>query len=509
MTRRPGDRSAVRRVLDLLERLGNRLPEPALLFVFATAIAAGASWLLDGHRFEVPSADGPRDLVVVSQVSGRALAALLADLVDIFTGFRPLGVVLVALLGVGVAQGSGLIQAMLRMALSRTPKRFLTPLVLAAGLMSHVGADAGYVVVIPLAAILFQAAGRHPLAGLAAGFAGVGGGFSANPLPSALDPLLQGLTQEAAQLVAPDRMVNPLCNWTFMATSCLVIIAAGWWVTDRIIEPRLASWEPSAATETAPRLSLREARGVGAAVAVAVLSTVVVVAWATPAASPLRSAAGELTAFSAPLMRGVVGLIFFAFLLPGLAYGYVAGTFRSHRDVVKSMAEAMETMGAYIVMAFFAAVFIEVFARSSLGALAAVEGARTLRALALPPALTLSGLIGLCTIANLLIGSASAKWALLAPILVPLFMQLRLAPELVQGAYRIGDSASNVVTPLNPYFPLVVSFAKKHAGVDGMGTLLVTMVPYFAVFLVSWTALLGLFWSFDIPLGIAARYTYP
>jgi aminobenzoyl-glutamate transport protein len=499
------------RALDLIERVGNRLPDPSVLFVVAAIVTAGVSASLDGHRFTVPSVEGPRALSVESQLAPEALAGLLGDLVDIFTGFRPLGVVLVALLGVGVAEGSGLVQALLRLALSRTSRRWLTPLVLVAGLLSHSAADAGYVVVLPLAAVLFGAAGRHPMAGLAAGFAGVGGGFSANPFPSALDPLLQGLTQEAAQLLDPNRLVNPLCNWAFTATSCLIIVGVGWWITDRVVEPRLGPPpEPLTDDATMPRrLQQRELRALAVAGAVSVVAATALVLWALPEDSALRSADGGLTSFTAPLMQAIVSFIFIGFLLPGLAYGFVAGTFESHRDVVASMTRAMESMGGYLVMAFFASIFIEIFSRSGLGALSAVEGADFLQWLGLPDGATLVGLVLVCAAANLLIGSASAKWALLAPVLVPMFMRLGLAPELVQAAYRIGDSASNVVTPLNPYFPLVLSFAARHAGMHGIGSILATMVPYAVAFLAAWVGLLGVFWAFEIPLGIQGHYVYP
>lgn len=498
----------IRRLLDLVERWGNRLPEPSLLFVLATAMAGAASALTDGYAFVVPSAAGERRFTVASQLEPSALAALLSDLVDIYTGFRPLGVVLVALLGVGIAEGSGLIRAVLRLILARTSAKWLTPVVLVAGLLSHSAADAGYVVVLPLAAVLFGAAGRHPMAGLAAGFAAVGGGFSANPLPSALDPLLQGLTQEAAQLLEPDRLVNPLCNWAFTATSCLAIVGVGWWVTDRIVEPRLGPPPAGsdADTEITAPLSRRETRALIGAAAVAAAAAAIVSLWAWPEDSSLRGPHGELTAFSAPLMRSIVSFIFLGFFLPGVVYGYASGSFRHHRDAVAAMTRAMETMGSYLVMAFFAAVFIEVFRRSGLGALVAVKGANFLQWLALPEAATVVALVLICAAANLLVGSASAKWALLAPVLVPMFMRVGLAPELVQAAYRIGDSTSNVVTPLNPYFPLVLIFAERHAQTRGIGSILSTMLPYFVAFMIAWLALLGAFWAFDIPLGIQSRY---
>jgi aminobenzoyl-glutamate transport protein len=235
-----------------------------------------------------------------------------------------------------------------------------------------------------------------------------------------------------------------------------------------------------------------------------------VLVWVSaPQDSPLRSPAGELTASAAPLMQSIVPLIFLLFLVPGIVYGYAAGTVKSHRDIVKGMSTAMSTMGYYIVLAFFAALFIAAFGQSNIGALVALKGAAFLQALALPAQVTIVGIIGLTAFVNLMIGSASAKWALLAPIFVPMLMQLGLSPELTQAAYRVGDSTTNIITPLMPYFPLVVVFGQRYVKNTGIGTLVSLMLPYSITFILIWTVMLLVYWAAGLPLGLQAPYTYP
>jgi aminobenzoyl-glutamate transport protein len=420
--------------------------------------------------------------------------------------------VLVALLGVGVAEHTGFINAGLKGLLSITPARLLTPMVILVACISHTAADVGYVLVIPLAGVIFFSAGRHPLAGIAAGFAGVSGGFSANFIPSALDPLLQGFTQSAAQIIDPNRLVNPLCNWLFTSLSVGLVMAVGWFITDRVIEPRLAATPIDGDTGDIPKMEALtpvERRGLRAGGLTMLAGLVVLAIWSAPAGSSMRSPEGELTAFTAPLMRSLIPILFLLFLLPGVVYGYVAGTVRSHRDVIQGMSKAMSTMGYYIVLAFCAAQFTAAFGQSNLGALIALKGAGALQALQLPAQVTIIGIIVLSTLVNLLIGSASAKWALLAPIFVPMLMQVGISPELTQAAYRVGDSSTNIVTPLMPYFPLIVVFSQKYYRNTGIGTLVSMMLPYSAVFLVTWTAFLLLFWALGLPLGLQAPYTYP
>lgn len=509
-TARP--RRWIERALDAVEVAGNRLPDPALLFILLLFAVWLASSLLAPVSFSVIDPRNQKPLQVIDQLTGPALAAFLSGMVTTFTSFPPLGVVLVALLGVGVAEHAGLVNTALKAMLSITPRRLLTPALILVAILSHVTGDAGFVVVIPLGGVIFHAAGRHPLAGLAAAFAGVSGGFCANLIPSGIEPLLQGLTQSAVRILDPVREVNPLCNWAFTATSAVIIVLAGWWVTDRIVEPRLAAQpvDPDAEPAVPPaRLTAAERRGLIAA-STALAVSLALLWWAVwPPQSPLRAPDGSITAFAAPLMKAIVPLIFLLALIPGVAYGYAAGTLTSHRDVIAGMTKAMSTMGYYLVLAFCAALFIGAFTQSNLGVLLALEGASLLRALALPAELTIVGMIILTAMVNLLIGSASAKWALLAPVFVPMLMQLGFAPELIQAAYRIGDSTTNIITPLMPYFPLVVVYCQRYVKRTGIGTLVAIMLPYTATFFTLWVSYLLVYWALGLPLGIAGAYVYP
>jgi aminobenzoyl-glutamate transport protein len=502
----------VDRALNAIERVGNMLPDPAALFLILLLVVWVLSALLSPIQFaEIdPRTDSP--LVVNNMLTGAALANFLATMVTTFTSFQPLGVVLVALLGVGVAEHTGFINAGLKGLLNMTSASLLTPMLIFVGIISHTAADAGYVLVIPLGAVIFYAAGRHPLAGIAAAFAGVSGGFSANFIPSAIDPLLASLTQEAAQIMAPERLVNPLANYYFTATSSVLIILVGWYITDRIVEPRLKSVVVDGDATDMPKmeeLGPAERRGLTAALIAMLLGLALLVIATMPQDSALRSPEGGITAATAPLMRAIVPLIFLLFLIPGVVYGYIAGTVKTHRDIIQGMSKAMSTMGYYIVLAFFASLFIRAFGDSNIGALLALKGASGLQALALPGQVTIIGIIVLSGAVNLLIGSASAKWALLAPIFVPMLMQLGISPELTQAAYRVGDSTTNIITPLMPYFPLVVVFSQRYVKSTGIGTLVSMMLPYSVVFLTLWTVFLIGYWLVGIPLGIQAPYVFP
>jgi aminobenzoyl-glutamate transport protein len=502
----------VDRALNAIERVGNKLPDPAALFLILLVLVWILSALLAPVQFSEIDPRSGQPIQIKNQLAGTSVAAFLANMVTTFTGFHPLGVVLVALLGVGVAEHTGFINACLKWLLSFTSARLLTPMLILVAIVSHTAADAGYVLVIPLGGVIFYAAGRHPLAGIAAAFAAVSGGFSANFIPSSLDPLLSGLTQAAAQIINPGRLVSPLCNWFFTGASSLLIIALGWFLTDRIVEPRLRNVAVDGDESEMPKLETlgaKERRGLFAGLAAAAVGIVILVLTSAPAGSVLRAPDGSLTASTAPLMQSIVPLIFLLFLIPGVVYGYVAGTVQSHRDIIKGMSKTMSTMGYYIVMAFFAAQFIAAFGQSNLGALFALKGATFLKAMAMPGAVTIVGIILLTATVNLLIGSASAKWALLAPIFVPMLMQLGVSPELTQAAYRVGDSATDIITPLMPYFPLVVVYCTRYVRSTGIGTLVSMMLPFSVTFLVFWTLLLLVYWMLGVPLGLQAPYTYP
>ena len=504
--------------LNVIERAGNKLPDPAILFFFLMVFVWILSAVLSPFNFTELDPRTGEQLIIHNQLTGESLADFLAGMVQTFVLFAPLGIVLVAMLGVGVAEHSGWIDAGLKKLLNFTPVSFLTPMLMCIAIISHTAADAGYVLVIPLGGVIFYAAGRHPLAGIAAAFAGVSGGFSANFIPSAIDPMLSSITLEAARIIDPEIMLNPINNLYFTAASSILIVLVGWYITDKIVEPRLKGLEIDGDEDQIPQMvsiTSKESRAFWYGFIAMFLGLVGLFIWAWPESSGLRDPnwdnpdVSSLFSPNASLMQAIVPLIFVLMLIPGLVYGFASGKYQSSKDMIQNMTKSMESMGYYIVMAFFCALFIDAFNQSNVGLLIAVKGAGLLDAMALPGQVTILGIILLSAFVNLFIGSASAKWLLVAPIFVPMLMQLGISPDLTQVAYRVGDSVSNIITPLLPYFPLVVVFCQRYVKTTGIGTLISMMVPYTIIFLITWTIFLMVYWALGIPLSFEAHYVYP
>ena len=504
--------SLTTRMLATVERVGNKLPDPAMLFVGLLVIVWVLSWLLSYVTFAVEDPRTGQPIQVINQLSGSSFTAFLTGLVTNFVTFGPVGTVLVAMLGIGVAEHSGFITTGIRALLNVTAKWFLTPMVILVGIVSHTAVDAGYVLVIPLGGVIFYAAGRHPLAGIAAAFAGVSGGFSANFVPSSLDPLLQGLTQSGAQLLDPDIAINTLNNYFFTTASSVVIVGLGWWITDRVVEPRLAGVAIDGAAEDLPEmheLSEADRKGLRSALTAMVGGIVLLGLSLYFDWLPWRDATGALASFSAPIMQSIVALIFFLFLLPGVVFGYASGSFKSSKDMIEGMTQAMHSMAYYLVIMFFIAQFVYAFGASNLGTLLALQGAEALKQLDQYPSVLIVGIVLLTGFVNLFVGSASGKWGLLAPIFVPMLMTLGISPDLTQAAYRVGDSSTNIITPLMPYFPLVVVYCQRYVTSTGIGTLTAMMLPYSVTFIIVWTIFLVVYYMLGIPLGFGASYAYP
>ncbi len=519
----PARRGAFTRFLDTVEFLGNLLPHPVTLFaLFAVAVLV-ASGVLAWLGFSVadprpPGAAGraPDGMIeVVNLLSAAGLRRIVEGFVTNFTGFAPLGVVLVALLGVAVAERSGLFAAVIRKLVLGAGREIVTFAIVFAGVLSNAASEMGYVVLVPLAAAIFHSLGRHPLAGLAAAFAGVSGGYSANLVIGTIDPLLAGLTQQSAQLMDPAYTVHPLVNWYFMIASTFLVTLLGWWVTARIVEPKLGPWDPAGASEelgAATRmepLTDAERRGLRRA-GVAALVTAALIAWTVVPEDGILRNPQTGSILHSPFLNGVVAFIFVMFVVPGFVYGRAVGTLRTDRDVIKAMEEGMRTLGLYIVLVFFAAQFVAWFGWSNIGTITAVLGARGLEAIGLTGPLFFLLFIPFCAFLNLAIGSASAKWAITAPIFVPMLMLLGYSPELTQAAYRVGDSVSNVITPMMSYFGLILAMATRYVRNLGIGTLIATMLPYTIVFMIGWTAFFYLYvFVLGLPLGPATPLYWP
>jgi aminobenzoyl-glutamate transport protein len=483
------------RFLDSVEYLGNLLPHPITLFaIFCVAILVSSG--IAGY-FELsvmdPRPEGAKGraadgmIHVVSLFNAEGLQLIVTNLVKNFVGFAPLGTVLVAMLGVAIAEHSGMLSAAMRGMVMGASKRMVTVTVVFAGIISNTASELGYVVLIPLAAMLFHSLGRHPLAGLAAAFAGVSGGYSANLLIGTVDPLLSGITETAAQMIDP-------------------------FVTEKIVEPKLGKYNDEEAAEDLSndkmgKLTAVEKKGLKFA-GLAVLVVSALLAWTiVPEDGVLRSATGTIS--GSPFLKSIVAFIFVFFAVPGFVYGKIVGTMKNDRDVINAMATSMSSMGMYIVLVFFAAQFVAFFKWTNFGQVIAVGGASFLQDIGLTGPMLFFAFILMCGFINLMIGSASAQWAVTAPIFVPMLMLVGYAPETIQAAYRIGDSTTNIITPMMSYFGLILAVATRYMKNLGIGTLIATMLPYSMVFMFGWSILFYLWvFVFGLPVGPGAATFY-
>ena len=509
--------SLYNRCLNGIERVGNGLPHPVILFaIFALAIvvisAVCAALGVSATGNLVSNGELKQTTVTaVSLLTKDGLAYMFTSAVNNFTTYAPLGMVLVAMLGVGVAEQSGMINSLLKNVVRVTPRMLLTTMIVFLGVMSNIASDAGYVILIPLGAMVFRACGRHPIAGLAAAFAGVSGGFSANLLIGTLDPLLAGITQTAVSIIDPAYKVQVMGNYVFLVASTFLITILGTFITDRVVEPRLEAFGGQLEGEEDESLTTvtdREKKALRNAGLAALLFVVLIVAACIPADSFFRNDKGELLG-NTPLVDSIVVLIALLFFIPGTVYGLSAGTFKNDKDVAGAMTKAMSSMGSFLALAFVSAQFINYFGYTKLGTIIALAGASFLESINI-------GLIPLMIIfvifsafMNLFMGSASAKWNILAPVFVPMFMLLGYSPELCQLAYRIGDSCTNIITPMMTYYAVIIMFAQRYDKKAGIGTITATMLPYSIAFLVCWTILLVIWLTAGLPIGINASIFYP
>lgn len=493
-----------RGVLDAIERLGNALPDPVLLFVVLMAVVMGLSAIAATLGLSAIHPGSGERLLAESLLAPDNLSRLLVDMPQTFVGFPPLGLIAVVMIGAAVADRSGLFAAVIGRAARRVPPRLLTPSFFLIALLSHQAADAAYVVLIPLAAQAYLQAGRHPLEGIAVTYAGISGAFAANLLPGQFDVLLLGITQGAAGLIDPDRSLNPLGNWWFTATLALVLLPVAWWVTERIVAPRLAAGDPPSSRESSQvtlnisddRFGLRHA---GAAALAVVVLFAALALW--PGDAPLRDESAVGQAAYAPFYKSLVGGFMLLFLASGWVYGRAVGTIRSHRDVIAMMTAGVRELAPFFVLAFFAAHFIAMFSWSNLGPIIAIHGAEWLRGLELGPVLLLLPLLLLVTCFDLLIGSASAKWSVMAPIVVPMLMLLGVTPEMTTAAFRVGDSIVNIITPVAANFVLVLVLCQRWDDRFGVGSLIALMLPYSIAFGVTGLLLVAVWAGFALPPG--------
>jgi aminobenzoyl-glutamate transport protein len=498
-------RTLVDRFLNVVERAGNALPHPATLFalfaVLTLLLSAVGSWL--GWDAKHPATG---DIIApVNLLSRSGIARMIEEMVPAYTSFAPLGIVMVAMLGIGIAESSGLIGAGIRTMVLSSPKKILTFVLVLAGVLSNTASDIGYVLLIPLAGVVFSAVGRHPIVGMAAAFAGVSGGFSANLVLGTIDPLLAGLSEEGAHILDPTYKVNPTANYYFMVASTFLIVLIGTWVTEKVVAPRFGTYTGEH-KETIDPLSAIEKKGLRWSALAFLLIAGIVLLGVVPANGILRGSDGGL--LTSPLLKGVIATLFLTAGTMGAVYGFVTGKFKNDSDVINGMTSSLKALAGYMVLVFFAAQFVAYFRWSNLGVILAVRGAEVLvqADLGLIPLMLL--FVVLAGLINLVMGSASAKWAIMAPIFVPMFMLLGYSPELSQAVYRVGDSVTNVISPMMSFFALIIAYFQKYEPKAGIGTIVSTMLPYSIAFSIGWTVLLIAWIHFGFPLGPGAGLTY-
>lgn len=494
------------KILSFVERTGNALPHPASLFGILALIVllfSGIGYFL-GWQATHPATG--ETIHTINLLSKEGFHKILLEMVDNYTGFAPLGIVMVALLGIGIAESSGLISAAIRLMVIKSPVKIITFVVVLAGILSNIASDLGYVLIIPLGAIIFQSVGRHPIAGMAAAFAGVSGGFSANLFIGTIDPLLAGISTEAANIIDKDYHVLPTANYYFMVASTFILAFAGAWVTTRFVEPRLGKYTGDVKADDLEELLPAEKKGLKVVGIIMLVSLLLIFAGLYPEHGFLRGPDNSI--FKSPVLKGFIGMLFIVASILGIVYGFITGKFKSDSDVVKGMIDNFKTLVAFLVLVFFAAQFVAYFVWSNLGLIIAVKGAGFLQSIdmgLIPLAILfiiLSGFI------NMFMGSASAKWAILGPVFIPMFMLLGYSPELSQVVFRIGDSVTNIISPMMSFFALIIVYFEKYDKKAGIGTLISTMLPYSVAFFILWSLLLIGWILLKLPLGPGAGLYY-
>lgn len=483
--------------LNMIEKVGNKLPDPVTLFIIFAVLVIIASHFAAMAGVSVINPATDETVEAISLLTRDGIQMIMTQMVTNFAQFPPLGLVLVTMIGVGVAERVGLISALLKKVVLGSPKVLITVSIVFAGILANMAGDAGFIVLPPIAALVFMSVGRHPIAGMVAAYAAVAGGFSANLIVNMLDALLAGFTQEAGQIIDSEFIANPAMNYYFLAGSAFIIVPLAVWITDKIVEPRLGTY-------TGPQMKLEkltalENKGLKWAGVTTLAYLAVIALMIVPESGVLRADDGGIVI--SPFMSSLVPIIMGLFLFPALTYGFITKTVRSDKDVADTMAKSMGTMGMYIILAFFAAQFISYFNWSNLGIILAISGADLLKSLNFTGLPLLIGFIIISAGLNLFIGSSSAKWAILGPVFVPMFMLLGYDPAFTQLAYRIGDSITNPITPMFAYFAILLALARRYDKNLGLGSLIAVMLPYSIFFGIAWIVFFIIWYFIGLPLG--------
>ncbi len=491
-----------------VEKTGNALPHPATLFALFAFSALLVSAIVSYFELSAINPITKEPVFVFNLLSREGIHHILENMVVNFTDFAPLGIVLVAMLGIGIAEHSGLITAAIRLLVLSSPKKILTFVLVFAGILSNIASDVGYVLLIPLGGIIFISINRHPIIGISAVFAGVSGGFSANLILGTIDPLLAGLSTEAAHILDKTYDVNPTGNYYFMVVSTFIISIVGTLVTEKIVAPRFSEYKVEGKTdENFSKLSKIEKKGLINASLVILFFLSLILICLIPENGFFRNLETNKI-LTSPIIKGVVSILFIIASISGIVYGVTVKKYKNDKDIVNGMNVSIKSLASYVVLVFFASQFVAYFSDSNLGKIIAINGAEFLKSLNLNAIPLMIIFILLSASLNMLMGSASAKWALMAPIFIPMFMILGYSPELTQVVYRIGDSITNIISPMMSFFALIIAYIQKYDKKAGIGTIIATMLPYSICFFISWSILLIIWITFDLPLGPGAGLEY-
>jgi aminobenzoyl-glutamate transport protein len=497
------------KVLNNIEKVGNKLPDPVTIFMILCAVVFILSSVISKMQLSVIHPSTKEVIRSINLLEKSQIQIFIGNIVSNFQGFAPLGLVLVTMLGAGIAEKSGFMEALMKKSINKVPKNLVTVTIIFSGIVANAAADAGFVVLPPLAAIVFLGIGRHPLIGMFAGYAGVAGGFAANIMVSMIDVLLSGFTIPSAQMIDPNYVGNPAVNLYFLMVSTVVLTFVGAFITEKYIAPRFGKYEGLEDASTENSLNDLESKGLKYALYSLILVAIIIVALCIGDNAFMKDPENRsLLSSNAPLMKGIVPLILIVFLVPGFVYGKVTNKIKDDKDLVALMGSSMSDMGSYIVLAFAAAQFLYLFNSSNLGIILSIKGAETLANAGMTGKGLIVGFVFLAAFINLFVGSSSAKWAIMAPVFVPMFMLLGYDPALTQIAYRIGDSITNPISPLFPYFPILLAFAKRYDKNIGMGTIMASMIPYSVAFCIAWVIILVIFMTLGLPLGPGGGILY-
>lgn len=493
-------KSRFARVLDTIEVVGNRLPHPATLFFMMAALVALLSWWASAAGLQALHPATGEIIKVRNLLDADGIRWIYTNVEHNFVEFPPLGLVLVIMIGIGVAEGSGLFTVLVRQLVLGAPKKLITASIIVAGIFSHLASEVGYVILIPLGAMIFHALGRHPMAGFAAAFAGVSAGFGSNFLIGSVDPILAGLSTSAANIIDPEMNINPMVNYFFMVASAIMVVFVGTWITEKIVEPRLGAYHGTEKPLEIEQITSKEKKGLKWA-GWGTLIFMAAMAWTIIPENGLLRDPETGGILRSPFFSGIVVGLLLLFFVPGMIYGIIVGTIKSDKDVIKHMTHSMKGLGGYIVLVFFAAQFIYWFNYSNLGLVVAIDGAEFLKNIGFTGIPLIIAFVILAAFLNMFMGSASAKWAIMAPVFIPMFMLLGYHPGLTQAAFRIGDSVTNVITPMMSYFALIVTYAQKYDEKNGIGTIISLMIPYTVIFLIVWAVMITIWLLLGIPVG--------